>query len=248
MKIRIGNLCNSTHVKIDDLKRILDHLGLEWDGKRPVLEEKLRELGKEQLRKQGVKDINPRVVNRFEIEIPDTVFSLPDNFCEKPSLSTDENVLQEENLKIISETEVLMANNGPTNKMSSEPESESVIKPNTSASFDPNQLMLKMGKMFTDSVTPIVNKVGQKLEDWEKVTMERFSSLGERMGTVEKEVTKRCGNMEDCFKSLVNVTNIDKERIEKRFSDNELQIKTLTDEIEMQKNKNQQSRNKDVRY
>lgn len=69
--IRLGIITQSKYFPLENLRKVLDHLNLSSDEKRPILLETLKDFVKNQLKSQGVKDINARILNKFEIDLPD---------------------------------------------------------------------------------------------------------------------------------------------------------------------------------
>ena len=67
--IKVGEICSSKLYCVDRLREIVKLFNFNADGTRPELEDIIREFAKTELKKQGVKDLNIRIVNKFEIEI-----------------------------------------------------------------------------------------------------------------------------------------------------------------------------------
>lgn len=69
--VKVGQLCTSKYYCIDRFREILQLFNLNAGVSRGELEGNLREFVKEELRKAGVTDPNVRLINKFELDVPD---------------------------------------------------------------------------------------------------------------------------------------------------------------------------------
>lgn len=71
--IKVGEICSSKLYCVDRLREILKVFNLNADVPRSELEENLKEFAKGEMKKAGVKDINVRLINKYELDIPENL-------------------------------------------------------------------------------------------------------------------------------------------------------------------------------
>lgn len=203
VKVRISNLCNSKYYPIDKFREVLQQLNFDASLNRPELEDNLKDFVKSVLKSQGVKDLNPKVINGFELEIPD---SLAYTGLSSVTESDDK---EGETVKLVDIEESAEVFDNP--KITEKIDFLTVLQ-------DIQKNQTSFLSRFETAVTEKFDNVNQSIKSLRSETRDALSEIDDKMKTQKHNIDTVLSSNFQSFKKLIETVQENVEKIDQKLS------------------------------